>query len=99
MLSFLWWLIIGLVAGAIARLLIPGRQPMGWVMTMVLGLLGSILGGLVSWAIFGADPNNPGFHTGGLIMSIIGAVVVLGIYVAYFHSTRTGTYVDTNRRL
>jgi uncharacterized membrane protein YeaQ/YmgE (transglycosylase-associated protein family) len=98
MLAFLWWLIVGLVAGAMARLLIPGRQPMGWVMTMLLGLLGSILGGLISLGLFGADPNNPGFHTGGLIMSIIGAVIILGIYVAYFHGTR-GTHVDTNRRL
>jgi uncharacterized membrane protein YeaQ/YmgE (transglycosylase-associated protein family) len=81
--GLLWWLIIGLIAGGLARLLIPGKQPMGLLMTMILGLLGSVVGGLISTAIFGYSASDPGFHTGGLIMSIIGAVIVLGIYVAY----------------
>jgi uncharacterized membrane protein YeaQ/YmgE (transglycosylase-associated protein family) len=83
MLAILWWLIIGLVAGAIARLLIPGRQPMGLLMTMVLGLVGSIIGGLISWLLFGGNPQDPGFQPGGLFLSILGAIIVLGIYVAY----------------
>jgi uncharacterized membrane protein YeaQ/YmgE (transglycosylase-associated protein family) len=83
--GFLWWLIIGLIAGGLARLIIPGKQPMGLLMTMILGLLGSVVGGLISTAIFGYSAADPGFHTGGLIMSIIGAVIVLGIYVAYAH--------------
>jgi uncharacterized membrane protein YeaQ/YmgE (transglycosylase-associated protein family) len=81
--EFLWWLIIGLIAGGLARLLIPGKQPMGLLMTMILGLVGSVVGGLISTAIFGYSAADPGFHTGGLIMSLIGAVIVLGIYVAY----------------
>jgi uncharacterized membrane protein YeaQ/YmgE (transglycosylase-associated protein family) len=81
--GFLWWLIIGLVAGGLARLLIPGRQPMGLLMTMILGLVGSVVGGFISTAIFGYSAADPGFHTGGLIMSTIGAVIILGIYVAY----------------
>jgi uncharacterized membrane protein YeaQ/YmgE (transglycosylase-associated protein family) len=81
--GFLWWLIIGLIAGGVARLLIPGKQPMGLLMTMILGLVGSVVGGLISTAIFSYSAADPGFHTGGLIMSIIGAVIVLGIYVAY----------------
>jgi uncharacterized membrane protein YeaQ/YmgE (transglycosylase-associated protein family) len=87
--GFLWWLIIGLIAGGLARLIIPGKQPMGLLMTMILGLLGSVVGGLISTAIFGYSAADPGFHTGGLIMSIIGAVIVLGIYVAYAHRNRT----------
>ena len=83
--GFLWWLIIGLMAGGLARLIIPGKQPMGLLMTMILGLIGSVVGGLISTAIFGYSAADPGFHTGGLIMSIIGAVIVLGIYVAYAH--------------
>jgi uncharacterized membrane protein YeaQ/YmgE (transglycosylase-associated protein family) len=83
--EFLWWLIIGLIAGGLARLLIPGKQPMGLLMTMILGLVGSVVGGLISTAIFGYSAADPGFHTGGLIMSLIGAVIVLGIYVAYAH--------------
>jgi uncharacterized membrane protein YeaQ/YmgE (transglycosylase-associated protein family) len=87
--GFLWWLIIGLIAGGLARLIIPGKQPMGLLMTMILGLVGSVVGGLISTAIFGYSAADPGFHTGGLIMSIIGAVIVLGIYVAYAHRNRT----------
>ncbi len=56
MLSFIWWIIIGLVAGLIARLLVPGRQPMGWLLTIGLGLLGSVVGGFISSAMFGTDP-------------------------------------------
>jgi uncharacterized membrane protein YeaQ/YmgE (transglycosylase-associated protein family) len=87
--GFLWWLIIGLIAGGVARLLIPGKHPMGLLMTMILGLVGSVVGGLISTAIFGYSAADPGFHTGGLIMSIIGAVIVLGIYGAYAHRNRT----------
>lgn len=76
------WLIVGLIAGALARLFVPGRQPMGLLMTMGLGLVGSILGGLISWVVLGSDPAEPGFHAGGLIMSTIGAIIVLAIYVA-----------------
>ena len=80
MLSFIWWLIIGLIAGALARLIMPGRDPMGIIATILLGIVGSILGGLVSMAIWGADPRNGSFPRAGLILSIIGAIVVLWIY-------------------
>ena len=83
MLGFLWWLIIGLVAGGLARLLIPGKQPMGIVLTIILGLVGSVVGGLISTVVFGYNAADPGFHTGGLIMSVVGALIVLGAYVAY----------------
>lgn len=81
MFAFLGWLIIGLVAGALARLMVPGRQPMGIFMTMLLGLIGSIIGGFVSSMIFGYDPMDPGFHPGGLIMSTLGAILALALYV------------------
>ena len=80
MLGFIWWLIIGIVAGGLARLIMPGRQPMGLFLTMVLGLVGSTVGGFVSSLIFGYDPMRPGFHTSGLIMSTLGAMAVLAIY-------------------
>jgi uncharacterized membrane protein YeaQ/YmgE (transglycosylase-associated protein family) len=81
--GILWWLVIGLLAGLLARFLVPGRQPMGWVLTMALGLVGSVVGGLISSVIFGSDPRDPGFHVGGLVMSTLGAVIVLGLYVVY----------------
>jgi uncharacterized membrane protein YeaQ/YmgE (transglycosylase-associated protein family) len=71
------WLIVGLIAGALARLLVPGRDPMGVLGTMILGLVGSLLGGLVADAIAGGDQS---FSPAGLIGSILGAVVVLLIY-------------------
>lgn len=83
MLGFVWWLLIGLVAGLLARMLISGRQPMGLVMTMLLGLIGSVVGGVVASLVFGTDPREPGFHAGGLLMSTVGAVIVLGLYVAF----------------
>jgi uncharacterized membrane protein YeaQ/YmgE (transglycosylase-associated protein family) len=83
MLGFLWWLVIGLVAGLLARFLIPGKQPMGWILTAVLGLVGSVVGGGISSVMFGTDPTDPGFHPAGLVMSTVGAAIVLGLYV-YF---------------
>lgn len=80
MLSFIWWLIIGLIAGALARLIMPGRDAMGIVMTIVLGIIGSILGGLVSWAIWGADTDGRGFQPAGLLLSLVGAILVLWIW-------------------
>ena len=52
-------------------------------MTMILGLVGSMVGGLISLAIFGYSASDPGFHTGGIFMSTLGALIVLGLYVAY----------------
>ena len=83
MFSFLWWIIVGFIAGALGRLFMPGRQPMTWLMTIGLGLLGSIVGGFISSIIFGRAPDERGLHYGGIIMSTIGAVIVLVVYGNY----------------
>jgi uncharacterized membrane protein YeaQ/YmgE (transglycosylase-associated protein family) len=80
MLSFIWWLIVGLIVGALARLIMPGRDAMSWVATMLLGIVGSIIGGLISWAIWGAETRGGGFRPAGFILSLIGAIVVLWIW-------------------
>ena len=80
MMSFIWWLIIGLIAGALARLIMPGRDPMGIIGTILLGIVGSVLGGLVSWGIWGAETERGGFRPAGLILSILGAIIVLWIW-------------------
>lgn len=87
MLGFLWWIIIGFIAGLLGRVLMPGPQPMGWLLTIVLGLAGSIVGGFISSMVFGTDPMQPGVHAGGLVMSTIGAVIVLALY-AFFQKRR-----------
>lgn len=78
MLNFIWWLIIGLIAGALARLILPGKDPMGLLATIVLGVLGSLVGGFVSTLIF--TSSNKGFHPGGLILSVLGAILLLWVW-------------------
>jgi len=70
--AILTWMVFGLVAGAIARLAVPGRQSIGMLATMILGIIGSLVGGGITWLITG-DPMEPA----GWIMSIVGAVIVL----------------------
>ena len=74
------WLIIGLLAGFVARLLVPGRDPMGVLGTLILGLAGSLVGGFLANLIFEGDID---LAASGLIGSIVGAVVVLLIYRSY----------------
>ncbi len=78
MFSIIWFLIIGLVAGLLARLIMPGKDAMGLLATMILGIVGSVIGGAVSWAVFGSQGDR--IQPSGLIMSIIGAIVVLAIW-------------------
>lgn len=87
--SIISWAVFGLVIGAIARLLYPGRQPMGLLATMVLGIVGSLVGGFISWAIFGAPDEGGGpFQGSGWIMSIVGGLIVVWIGL-YASSRRT----------
>jgi uncharacterized membrane protein YeaQ/YmgE (transglycosylase-associated protein family) len=72
----LWQLIIGLVVGAIAKLLMPGKDPGGVIVTMLLGIAGSLLAGFVGRALH----MYPAGSSAGIIASIIGAMVLLGIY-------------------
>ncbi|MDP9072227.1 MAG: GlsB/YeaQ/YmgE family stress response membrane protein [Actinomycetota bacterium] len=74
--SIIGFLIIGLLAGALARLLVPGRDPMGLIATLLLGLAGSFLGGFLAKALF---DDNDGV---GLVGSVIGAIILLLIYNA-----------------
>jgi uncharacterized membrane protein YeaQ/YmgE (transglycosylase-associated protein family) len=85
-LSFLSWVICGLIVGLIARAIVPGRQQLGFLLTVILGVVGAFLGGLISSAIWAApsttaDPDASRMWP-GWIMSIIGAVIVLWGYVA-----------------
>jgi uncharacterized membrane protein YeaQ/YmgE (transglycosylase-associated protein family) len=76
--SLIAFLIIGLIAGLIARAIVPGNQSMGLVATTLLGIVGSFIGGLVSSLIYSRG-NWMDLHPTGIIFSIIGAVVVLGL--------------------
>ena len=73
-------IVIGLIAGALARLVVPGRQDMSILMTIVLGIIGSFVGGFLGYLIFHKDAQNGFFQPSGIIGSFIGAVIVLLIY-------------------
>ena len=90
MLGFiLFLLIVGLIAGFVARLLVPGPDPMSVVATIVLGIVGSFVGGLLGWAIFGKDLSEGAIQPSGVIGSILGAVVALLVYRAAGGRNRT----------
>ena len=75
-------LVIGLVAGFVARALVPGRDPMGVGGTIALGVVGSFVGGFLGWALFGKDFARGAIQASGVVGSIIGAVIVLLVYRA-----------------
>jgi uncharacterized membrane protein YeaQ/YmgE (transglycosylase-associated protein family) len=70
-------LIIGLIAGAIARLLVPGRDPIGVLGTILLGVAGSFIGGFVSTLVEYHTLSVNAFHATGIIWSIVGAIILL----------------------
>jgi len=76
MFHFLWVLIIGLVVGALAKLIMPGRDPGGIIVTMLLGIAGAFLGGWIG-RVVGLYQEGQG---AGFIMSLIGAIILLAIY-------------------
>lgn len=71
------FLVMGLIAGFIARALVPGPDPMGWVGTMVLGVIGSFIGGTIAALLFGGSLE---LSAAGLIGSILGAILALLIW-------------------
>jgi len=71
------WIIIGLIAGAIARWLMPGPDPMGWLGTIVLGIVGSLVGGTLLNLVFGGGLELTG---AGFLGSILGALIVLFVW-------------------
>jgi uncharacterized membrane protein YeaQ/YmgE (transglycosylase-associated protein family) len=73
-------LVVGFAAGALARLLVPGRDPMSIPATILLGIIGAFLGGFLADVLFRPDSEDRGFEPAGIIGSIIGAVIVLLIY-------------------
>ena len=73
-------IVVGLIAGALARLIVPGPQHMSLVMTMVLGIVGSFVGGFLGYLLFHKDAQDGFLQPAGIIGSIIGAVIVLLIW-------------------
>ena len=76
MFQLLWMLIVGLVVGAIARWIMPGVENMGWLMTALLGIAGSFVGGFIA-RLFSRPADGAIVHPAGLILSVVGAMILL----------------------
>lgn len=91
MMSILGWILFGLVIGALAKLVMPGRDPGGIIVTMLLGIAGAVLGGWIGRVLGFYEPG----EAAGWIMSFLGAVLLLFIYrmIVSRRTTRHGTRV------
>jgi uncharacterized membrane protein YeaQ/YmgE (transglycosylase-associated protein family) len=76
MLGVIGWIIFGVIVGAVAKLLMPGRDPGGFIVTMLLGIAGALLGGFLGRALGWYREGEPA----GFLMSIVGAIILLAIY-------------------
>ncbi|THG33346.1 GlsB/YeaQ/YmgE family stress response membrane protein [Naasia lichenicola] len=74
-------IVIGLIAGALARLIVPGKQNMSIGMTILLGIVGSFIGGFLGYLIFAKDSGDGFLQPAGIIGSVIGAIIALVIYL------------------
>jgi uncharacterized membrane protein YeaQ/YmgE (transglycosylase-associated protein family) len=86
----IWLIIVGLVVGLIARAVVPGRQPMGWIATAVLGIVGAYVGGTLGSVVFPPhkfDIHPPIQHS--FLGALVGAVVLLWIFKLVTSRTRT----------
>lgn len=73
-------IVVGLIAGAVARLLVPGKQDLSILATIVLGIVGSFIGGFLGFVLFDRDASGGFFQPSGLFGSIVGAIIALLIY-------------------
>lgn len=85
MLHWLWVFIVGLVVGIIAKFLMPGKDPGGFIITAILGILGSLLGGWVAGLVFGSGGGATAIGAGmggiwGFVFAVVGAIILLFIY-------------------
>jgi uncharacterized membrane protein YeaQ/YmgE (transglycosylase-associated protein family) len=76
MLGVIGWIVFGLIVGAVAKLLMPGRDPGGIIVTMALGIVGALLGGFIGRALHWYGPNDGA----GFFMSLLGSILLLWLY-------------------
>jgi len=84
MFHLIWSVLVGFIVGLIARALMPGMQHMGFFETALVGIVGSIVGGLIA-RLFSRPADGAYFHPAGFLMSIVGAVIVLYVMLHYFN--------------
>ena len=81
MIGILGWILFGLIVGAVAKLLMPGRDPGGIIVTMLLGIAGALVGGFIGRALGFYGPGN----VAGFVMAVIGSVLLLFVYRKLTH--------------
>lgn len=88
--GILGWIVLGLIAGAIAKLILPGRQGGGWIVTLILGVVGALVGGFIGGAIFGLQLESF-WDLETWLLAIGGAIIVLLIYGLVTRGSRSRT--------
>ena len=84
------FIILGLICGAIAKALLPGDDPGGFIVTTIIGVVGALLGGFIAAALFGGDPLDEFFDFSTWLTAIVGSIVLLLIYRAVTGNNRRG---------
>lgn len=74
------WIVLGLLAGIIAKAILPGDDPGGIIVTTIIGIVGALLGGFLAQALFDVDPNQGFFNLSTWLSAIIGSIILLLIY-------------------
>jgi uncharacterized membrane protein YeaQ/YmgE (transglycosylase-associated protein family) len=82
MLHIIWSIIVGFIVGLIARAIMPGAQSMGFIETTLVGIVGSVVGGLIA-RLFSRPKDGAFFHPAGFFLSIIGAIIVLFLLIKF----------------
>ncbi len=85
--SIISWIVFGLIAGVVAKLLMPGRDPGGCIITMLLGVAGAFVGGYV-YTLFTGEPFAAGFSLGSFAVAVLGAIAILLVYRLIFGRRR-----------
>jgi uncharacterized membrane protein YeaQ/YmgE (transglycosylase-associated protein family) len=75
--AILSWILFGLLAGAVARLVVPGEQPIGCLATIAVGIMGALIGGLIGEVVFADDDTRFRWDVGPFLLAVAGAVVLL----------------------
>ena len=88
------FIILGAIAGAVAKALMPGDDPGGWIVTTIIGIVGALLGGFIAGALFDADPLDEFFDISTWLTAIVGSIILLVIY-RLIVSRRDGPVVRT----
>lgn len=77
--SIIAWILLGLIAGALAKMLMPGKDPGGFLITILIGIGGAIVGGFL-WNVFSGNDSYGDFDIGGILIAIIGSIILLWAY-------------------